>query len=654
MSLLLMLSLLLANPENVPVAPPGFEEYTNPTVSVHAMELENHAGTPVPLRTYNYVPGTPRALTRVVYGYLPYWISDTSQIRWQDLSHLGYFSLEMNTAGNITNAHGWPDLALVQTAHAAGVDVEVVFTLFGDTDIDSLLNNATARATAITNMVNAMESGGADGINIDFEFVPSSARTAFVMFLQGLRNELNNRGHINATISFAGPTSVSDGLDFPAIFQVLDYYFIMAYGYHWSGSTYAGPTGKLRVTSAWSPAGTLSLLRTLANIGAAVGEDMRHKIVAGLPLYGREWTTAAGTWPSTANTHIGSVTYAAARALIAGGKTRSWDAGICNPAIIWQEGGVWHQVWYEDEQSLACKFDLVKQQNIGGMGYWALGYDNGYSEVWDTLEAHFAAPAPLGAGSRDNPIPITAFPYSDARNTATGGYSYFNYYSCRTDLAEYGKEFVYQIDVCQPGSLTATVPDDPNIDPDVHLLTGLREDTCIARAHLTFTQAITPGRYYLTVDTYVDNSVELDGAYTLDVNYVPSGGTPCPTGTTCSAGTCVCEDGLAWCANTCVDTESSAQHCGGCDIPCGAPNTCVNGDCLGDNPDAGPDGDTDGDTDAQADAGPDAQPDTDVPCDTCTTTTKCACRSAGSGSAPFPAGLFLIALLLGLALRRSR
>lgn len=264
MNLLLLLSCLWLNPET-PEIPPPFPELETP-VSIHAMEAARHAADPVPMRTYQYVPGTPRQLSKIVYGYLPYWISDTSQIRWQDLSHLAYFSVELNTSGGIVNRRGWPDPALVQTAHAAGVDVEVVFTLFGNTEVGTLLNNATARATAITNMVNEMEAGGADGINIDFEFVPDTARSAFVMFLQALRNELNSRGHIHATISFAAPTSLSAGLDLPAIFQVLDYYFIMAYGYFWSGSTYAGPTGMLRTTPAWSPVTTLSLLRTLATI----------------------------------------------------------------------------------------------------------------------------------------------------------------------------------------------------------------------------------------------------------------------------------------------------------------------------------------------------------------------------------------------------
>lgn len=650
MNLLLFLTYLWINPE-IPEALflPNMELET--PISIHAWETTYHAADPIPRRTYQYIPGTPRQLNKIVYGYLPYWISDTSQIRWQDLSHLAYFSVELNTSGGIVNRRGWPDQALVQTAHAAGVDVEVVFTLFGNTEVATLLNSASARATAITNMVNEMESGGADGINIDFEFVPDSARDAFVMFLQALRNELNNRGHIHATISFAAPTSLAGGLDLPAIFQVLDYYFIMAYGYFWSGSSYAGPTGMLRTTPTWSSVTTLSLLRSLAIIGNAVGEDMRHKIIAGLPLYGREWITASGNWPSQATSHVGSVTYSAARARLAEGKNRLWDEGVCNPVIIWQQNGAWHQVWYDDEQSLTCKFQLAKEQNIGGIGYWALGYDNGYSEIWDALEAQFTQ-IQLGEGSRDNPIRITSFPYSDTRDTATGGYRYFNYYGCRPDLDEWGREFVYQMDVCQPGQITATVPDDPNIDPDIHLLSDLREDACITRAHLTFTQDVTPGRYYLVVDTYVSNSVELEGPYTVNVNFTPTGGSPCPADTTCEAGVCVCAGGQTLCDDECVDTNTDAHHCGACNTPCNSPYVCTNGQCVTEPMDAGTDTDTDSETDAQDDT----HHDSEIP-STCTTTTKCACRSVGTQHAPMPfvagVSIFLVALLLRRRIKRN-
>ena len=65
----------------------------------------------------------------------------------------------------------------------------------------------------------------------------------------------------------------------------------------------------------------------------------------------------------------------------------------------------------------------------------------------------------------------------------------------------------------------------------------------------------------------------------------------CPLGQVCDAGTCVpgcndmqpCQDGLACCADTCVDPLSDPSHCGGCDKPCpdlmNAAEVCAMGAC---------------------------------------------------------------------------
>jgi MYXO-CTERM domain-containing protein len=78
---------------------------------------------------------------------------------------------------------------------------------------------------------------------------------------------------------------------------------------------------------------------------------------------------------------------------------------------------------------------------------------------------------------------------------------------------------------------------------------------------------------------------------------------------------------------------------------------CTGGQCVTEQPDAGPDADSE--TDVQEDAAADASTDVKTPCNTCTTTTKCACRSAGAQNAPEPffAGFFV---LLTLALLRRR
>ncbi len=631
----LILSLTLA----IPAPPP---------LSVHQADDALHRDFgPVPRNHATPPDPSLRSLTHIVYGYLPYWISDTSSFRWQDLTHLGWFSVEVNADGTLGNLRGWPDTATVQTAHAAGVHVELVFTLFGSTDIESLLSVEQQRNTLVDNMIDQMEAGGADGINIDFEFVPSGARSTFVLFLQRLRSQLDARGHTAATISFAGPTSVSDGLDFPAIFDILDYYFVMAYGYHWSGSTYAGPVGKFRVSQSWASAGSLSLLRSIAAIADAVGEDYRHKIIAGLPYYGREWTTGSTSWPVQAISHIGSVTYSAAQTLISEGKTRYWDDSICNPVLIWDESGTTHQAWYDDAESLACKYQLAIEQKIGGVGYWALGYDNGHSELWDLIEEYFTAPTIFDPGYVDTPIPIPSFPYSDSRDTSQEGFRYFNYYSCNDTIPEYGREFVYRFDVCFAGTFTAHVNDEPTVDPDLHLLSALSEEACIDRAHIDLSTHIDPGRYFVVVDTYVDSPVELEGLYTVDMDFTQDNPqAACPQNSSCSEGTCVCDNGWSMCPSGCKDTETDPLNCGECGNTC--ENGCAAGSCISDViPDGGIDSGTDSGTDSGADSGPDSGTG-DTP--GCSTTYSCACRAAQhTGDLPWP--LLFMLLMGGLALR---
>ncbi|MCY1058995.1 glycine-rich protein [Nannocystis sp. SCPEA4] len=56
---------------------------------------------------------------------------------------------------------------------------------------------------------------------------------------------------------------------------------------------------------------------------------------------------------------------------------------------------------------------------------------------------------------------------------------------------------------------------------------------------------------------------------------------PCLPGELCEAGDCVseCMDGLSECGGSCVDTQTDAAHCGGCDQPCGICQQC-SGACV--------------------------------------------------------------------------
>lgn len=46
--------------------------------------------------------------------------------------------------------------------------------------------------------------------------------------------------------------------------------------------------------------------------------------------------------------------------------------------------------WFDDSLTLSRKFEWVLEEKLAGAGVWALGYDNGYNELWNLLEAKFA------------------------------------------------------------------------------------------------------------------------------------------------------------------------------------------------------------------------------------------------------------------------
>ena len=117
------------------------------------------------------------------------------------------------------------------------------------------------------------------------------------------------------------------------------------------------------------------------------------KLLLGLPYYGREWETVSATAPSTTTGNFTSsrtynyvknnpTTYSAAN--------KKWESTCYNPFYVYLSGGMNRQCWIDDVYSMGRKYDLVNQRRIGGIGIWALGYDNGYNDLWQLIEDKFS------------------------------------------------------------------------------------------------------------------------------------------------------------------------------------------------------------------------------------------------------------------------
>ncbi len=483
--------------------------------------VQHRDDPPVALPRILGASGAPR-VDRVVYGYYPYWVDVFDRLRWDLLTHIAYFSVGISPQGELTEMHGWPSTNFVDTAHDFGLKADVCFTLFSGAGITTLTCSDANTANAVTHMIDAMESAGADGVNIDFEGLQSGTRDCFTRFIHTLREALIARGHPGAGIAIAAPAvDWTDSFDLAALAPDTDVFFIMGYGYHWGGSGEAGPVGQFRITHDWRSHISISMQRTVASYTAQIPAEARSVIVWGAPYYGNDWSTTSDQIHATTTGDSRSVTYAAARDALAQGRLRRWDPESQNPWYAYQAGGGFRQCWYEDEESLAAKYQLALEQGLGGVGMWALGYDGDHSELWDTLDAYFTAePDPL-EGGRAAPIPIDAFPFSDTRDTRLAPSNWFNWYGCAPALPEYGREWVYRIDLCRAGTLEASVTDGPGVDIDLHLLAGDTEADCLARDDATLSRELEPGSYLLVADSYVSDLIPQEGEYSLTVDFAP-------------------------------------------------------------------------------------------------------------------------------------
>jgi hypothetical protein len=120
-------------------------------------------------------------------------------------------------------------------------------------------------------------------------------------------------------------------------------------------------------------------------------------------------------------------------------------------------------------------------------------------------------------GSRACPFRIESLPFSDTRDTAAAGEATFDTYSCST-ADESGPEIVYELHVDTVATLKVSVECQAPVDIDVHLLDGDDPNACLARNDASFEYAITPGRYLVVADTFVEGGTALSGTYTLHVS----------------------------------------------------------------------------------------------------------------------------------------
>jgi len=326
----------------------------------------------------------PLKANAVVFGWHPYWMGDSWQAyKFSLLSHIAYFSYEVNPReGSCYTSYDWDTTSMIAAAKKANPNIKVLLTVtcFGKST-DTLFRSVVAQSSLIADLREKVMSRKADGVCIDFEDVSSAYKTQFLTFIQNLKNSFRaNKLLVTITIPAVDYGKV---YNIPTLNKSVDLYIMMAYDYFGGFSHYTGPIAPTELRKNWVGQG----------ISSSVSYYQQNQIpdsslIIGLPYFGSIWQTRTQSIPDSAVKFIGYRPYS----YIVDGLLPKFSYDSLNQSMTYiypDDGNVYRQFWIDGVPSLEDKYDYVIANKLGGVGIWALGFDNGSDDLWNLLQKKF-------------------------------------------------------------------------------------------------------------------------------------------------------------------------------------------------------------------------------------------------------------------------
>jgi hypothetical protein len=168
-----------------------FAAGAEPTVELQSIPAGAEAG--VTVLADGGTAALPNGLRREVFGYLPYWYLTPERLASLDyglVSTISYFGVGARSDGTLARTAqgvttpgwaGWVSshmTTVTNRAHAVGAKVVLTVTMMAwngnYAEMSALLTSSPNRQRLIGEIVSTVKARGADGVNLDFEPVPSS------------------------------------------------------------------------------------------------------------------------------------------------------------------------------------------------------------------------------------------------------------------------------------------------------------------------------------------------------------------------------------------------------------------------------------------------------------------------------------------------
>ena len=204
------------------------------------------------------------------------------------------------------------------------------------------------------------------GVDIDYEELHAGDRQALTKFASDLAAALHKRGKVLSVAVFPQTRAPSHGSpnaaqDYVALGRVADQVRVMAYNDHWANS---------------APGATAPISWVRAVTRYATSQMPASKVMLGVPLYGLDWPD--GPVPAATVSWLQAVRLSRHHHASA-----SYSEVAQAPYFSYVSGGRVHTVWFENAESSAAKFQVVKASGAAGVYLWMYGYED--PGTWSSL-----------------------------------------------------------------------------------------------------------------------------------------------------------------------------------------------------------------------------------------------------------------------------
>lgn len=265
-----------------------------------------------------------------------------------------------DTSGNIASI---ASADYVSQAHEKGLQVWGLIDNFTqEVSTTETLSSTAARQNIISQLIQAAQDVGMDGINVDFESLSEDVGIHFLEFLRELSIECH-KNNLVLSVDNPVPEDFTSHYDRAEQGRVVDYVIIMGYDEHYVGSE-AGSVASLP----WVEQG----------IQDTLDEVPAERVINAIPFYTRLWRTTGGNVTSEA------IGMDQAQQTIADNNVETyWDKTTSQNYGKYDIDNSTYQIWLEDAQSVAEKVKLVSKYDLAGVSAWKLGFEN--NGIWQII-----------------------------------------------------------------------------------------------------------------------------------------------------------------------------------------------------------------------------------------------------------------------------